>query len=89
MYNLHGICNEMMAGLLGLDSAENLEEIHQHDTMCKFQLIVEAINFMTILRNGCEGQYIVQIHAKCCVHQGTEEALKNVYILLKLIQFQQ
>ena len=55
----------MTAGFIGLDSTKGLdsEEVHQHDLMREFRLIVKNIAFTTILGNDSDGKYIVEAHA--------------------------
>ena len=58
----------MVVGFLGLDSTQDSEVIHQHDTMCEFGLVIKDIDFMIILRDSSEGENVVQIHAQRCVN---------------------
>jgi hypothetical protein len=60
-------CNEMTVGFLGLDSTQDLKEIHQYDTMREFGLVVDAADFTTALRDGNEWGSLVQDHAQRCV----------------------
>ena len=49
-------CNEIAVGFLGLDGAQDSEEIHQHGTMREFGLVAEAVDFTTIPRDSGEGE---------------------------------
>jgi len=54
----------LAARLLRIDSIKEMQKVHEHDTMRKLRLVIKAIDFTTILRNGGEGDNVIQVKSR-------------------------
>ena len=59
-----GAGNDLAARLLRIDSIKEMQKVHEHDTMRKLRLVIKAIDFTTILRNGGEGDNVIQVKSR-------------------------
>ena len=50
--DLRGTRDEVTAGLLDLDGAEETEKVDQHDAVSELGLVVKTVNLMTVLWDG-------------------------------------
>ena len=55
--------SDEITGLL-FYGTEQANQIDKHDAVCKFQLVVETINFAPIFGNGGKGNNIVQVEVE-------------------------
>ena len=70
-----GTGDEITTGFLLLYGTKQAKQIHEHDVVSKFRLIVQAVNLTPVLRNGSERKDIVQVEVECrvdVVNQGID-----------------
>lgn len=51
----------MSSGLLDLDGTEKTEKVGHHESVSKFGLVIDAVNFSTVLGKSSEGDNVVEI----------------------------
>ena len=60
-------CDEVSDGFLVLHGSKDAEKIDQHDSVREFRLVVDTVNFSSILRHCSERKNVVEIKPQSCV----------------------
>src|SRR5713226_6458630 len=60
--------NNLMACLLSLDSTEETQEVHKHDTVRELRLVIQTVDLAAILGNSSKWNNIVKIESQCRVN---------------------
>ena len=79
--NLRWAGDEIKTGLLLFYGTEQAKQIDKHDTVCKFRLVVEAIDYAPIFGNRGEGKNVVQIE----VEGGVDVINQGIDILFRAL----